>query len=342
MNNNIKTKNILVLILIIFSTVAYAKQSSDVKEFDKFIMQVKREALAKGISQQTVDEAFHNVKHLHRVIHKDRNQPEFKLTFTLYSKRYLTNKRIAGGKERILTDKQLLTEIGKKYHVQPEYFVALWGIETNYGTFMGEYPVISALATLSFDKRRSQFFKKELFAALKILNQGRASYKDMYGSWAGAMGQCQFMPTRFLDYAVDYTKSGKADIWHNKADALASTANYLHQSGWNDNYQMVKLIKIPKKFNKNLVGWKTKKTLGQWHKLGIDTSGVEVATKLDKHENRLSARKASRAYFSILQPDGKKGSAYLVYRHNFNIIMHWNKSHFYVLTVGLLANEVVG
>lgn len=202
-------------------------------QFQAWLAQVKKEALAKGISQKTVNDAFASVSHDGRVIRLDRKQPESKLTLEEYLAKTVTEQRINQGRELLAENRALLDEISAKYGVPPHYIIALWAIETSYGNNTGGFSIIESLATLAYDGRRSEYFRGELMNALKIIDQGHIAAYDMEGSWAGAMGQCQFMPSSFLSYAVDYDGDGKRDIWNTQADVFASIANYLHSSGWN-------------------------------------------------------------------------------------------------------------
>jgi len=203
-------------------------------EFQAWLGGVKKEAREQGISQKTIDDAFAAVSHDPRVIQLDRKQPETKLTLEEYLAKTVTEPRISQGRELLAENRSLLDEISAKYGVPPQYIIALWAIETSYGNNTGGFSIIESLATLAYDGRRSEYFRGELMKALKIIDQGHIAAYDMEGSWAGAMGQCQFMPSSFLAYAVDYDGDGKRDIWNTQADVFASIANYLHSSGWND------------------------------------------------------------------------------------------------------------
>lgn len=206
---------------------------SDAK-FQAWVSDVKKEAVAQGISPKTVHDAFAAVSHNERVIQLDRKQPESKLTLEEYLAKTVTEQRINQGRELLAENKVILDGIAHKYNVPPQYIIALWGIETSYGNNTGGFSTIEALATLAYDGRRSDYFRGELMSALKIIDQGHIAVYDMEGSWAGAMGQCQFMPSSFLAYAVDHDGDGKRDIWNTEADVFASIANYLHSSGWNN------------------------------------------------------------------------------------------------------------
>ncbi|MCD6293459.1 MAG: lytic murein transglycosylase, partial [Deltaproteobacteria bacterium] len=220
--------------MLTFVSSVHIVHAQGVKDqsFHEWLKGVRREARAAGVSPEVLDRAFWRLKPIPRVIKLDRSQPEFKLTFKQYQDRMVSGKTVWDGRRLYREHRDLLKKIGDQYGVDPRYIVALWGIETRYGRITGGYPVIAALATLAYGGRRSVFFREELIRALKILDEGHIAVKDMDGSWAGAMGQVQFMPSSFVSYAVDYDGDGRRDIWDNVPDALASAANYLAKSGW--------------------------------------------------------------------------------------------------------------
>ncbi|MFW0776817.1 MAG: lytic murein transglycosylase [Rickettsiales bacterium] len=203
--------------------------------FDAWLDDFRRDARAQGISNATLDDALVGIGYNSRVIRLDRKQPEGKLTLEQYLKKVINNHRIEKGRALYKEHATLLNEVSNKYGVPPQYIVALWGIETNYGSNMGSFSVVESLATLAYDGRRSKYFRGELINALKIIDNGHTDAYNMVGSWAGAMGQSQFMPSSFLSYAVDYNGDGKRDIWSSKPDVFASIANYLNRHGWSQN-----------------------------------------------------------------------------------------------------------
>ena len=222
-----------------------------------------------------------------------------------------------------------LDRIGKEYGVQPRFIVALWGVESNFGKLTGGYNVIEALTTLAYDGRREEFFKKQTMAALTILQQGHITPENMKGSWAGAMGQCQFMPTSFLAYAVDGNDDGRKDIWTTEADVFASAANYLKQVGWDDTYTWGRQVQLPESLDaESLKGLSEEKgkTLAQWQELGV---------------RRLTGKALPDADIEawLVQPDDKDGRAYLVY-NNYQVLMDWNRSHYFALAVSHLADSI--
>ncbi|MCJ7776385.1 MAG: lytic murein transglycosylase, partial [Desulfobulbaceae bacterium] len=228
------------------------------------------------------------------------------------------------GRKRFHEHRDLLTRISKKYGVQPEFIVAFWGIETRYGECTGSFPVLAAVATLAYDGRRSRYFRKEFLNALKILDGGHISAENMNGSWAGAMGQVQFMPSSFQSYAVDYDGDGRIDIWNNVGDALASAANYLARSGWEEGQGWGQEIQLPERFNKKLINSRTKKSFSEWQKMGISAKEFLQDPNLQT---------------SIVQPDGQGGRTFLVYP-NYLVILKWNRSNFFAVAVGTLADGV--
>ena len=308
---------------IINSTYAQTNQN----DFKLWLNSFKKIALSKGISQETINLSFKNVVFLEQVIKYDRKQPEFTLTFAEYLKRVVSDSRIRIGKSKLKEHKELLREISSKYGVQSRYIVALWGIETDFGRITGGFPVISSLATLAYDGRRSKFFRKELFLALKIVDGGHILAKDMIGSWAGAMGQNQFMPSSFHAYAVDYDNDGSKDIWKTLPDIFASIANYLSKSGWQADQTWGRPVSLPENFSRKFLGRKIKKPLGEWQQLGVrKLSGQDLPKR-----NLLS---------SIIRPEkGQIGPAFLIY-NNYEVILKWNRSNYFATAVGILSDKI--
>lgn len=297
------------------------------EEFSTWLDKLKTEAKFQGISQKTIDSSLIGIKPIPRVIQLDRKQPEFTLTFADYLKRVVSDRRIRIGKSKLKEHKELLGEISSKYGVQSRYIVALWGIETDFGRITGGFPVISSLATLAYDGRRSKFFRKELLLALKIIDGGHILAKDMIGSWAGAMGQNQFMPSSFHAYAVDYDKDGSKDIWRTLPDIFASIANYLSKSGWRSDQTWGRAVSLPKKFPNKFLGRKLKKPLSEWQQLGVrKLSGQDLPKR-----NLLS---------SIIRPEkGQIGPAFAIYK-NYDVILKWNRSNYFATAVGILSDKI--
>ncbi|MDB2682732.1 lytic murein transglycosylase [Alphaproteobacteria bacterium] len=296
-------------------------------DFNTWLQELRAEATAQGISADTIQAALSNVSPIARVIELDRKQPEGKMTYAQYYNRVISKDRIAQGRRLYRQHKTQLDQVSAQYGVQPQYIVALWGIETSYGNNTGGFGVVRALATLAHDGRRSSFFRKELLNALKIIDAGHISAAAMKGSWAGAMGQNQFMPSSFHAYAVDGNGDGRRDIWTSLPDVFASTANYLSSSGWKGDEKWGREVKLPAGFSKSLTGLEIKKPLEQWSKLGVTLPNGQALPA------------GSDIQASIVTPDGLGGSAYLAYS-NYRTIMKWNKSTYFATSVGLLADQI--
>ena len=219
--------------VILAAALLVAPASAD-ERFSAWLAELRAEALERGISAETLDAALTGIEPIPRIIELDRDQPEFKLTFAEYLERVVPQARIDRARARLEENRNLLGATATKYRVQPRFIVALWGIESDFGRNTGGFPVVSALATLAFDGRRSAYFRTELLNALEILDAGHIAPERMTGSWAGAMGQGQFMPTTFVGFAVDADGDGRRDIWDTRADVFASIANYLAGLDWHD------------------------------------------------------------------------------------------------------------
>ena len=307
-------------------TLVVASPLLGAENFDEWVQGFKVEAIEQGISSSLLDKAFQGVVPISRVLELDRKQPESIMTFRAYRKSIVSPQRIARGREMMAQHRDLLHEVGERYGVQPRFIVALWGIETFYGKNSGGYRIVDALATLAFDGRRSQYFRTELLNAFRILQDGHTSLDTMKSSWAGAMGQCQFMPSSFLQLAVDFDGDGRKDIWSTPADVFASAANYLAQSGWRGTQIWGRQAQLPAGFDSNQASLKISKPLQVWQKIGI--------RKRDGSDLPLVPLNAS-----IVLPDGKGGPAYLVYE-NYRVIMKWNRSTYFATSVGLLADAL--
>lgn len=302
--------------------------SSGNERFDRWIVGFKRRAMSQGISKRVVDQAFRGVKYNAGVIKRDRNQSEFTKTLWDYLDSAASDTRVKNGKAALRKHSRKLDAIERTYGVEKEVVVAVWGLESAYGTFRGNEPVIEALATLAFDGRRGKFFEAQLIAALKILQNGDTTARNMTGSWAGAMGHTQFIPTSYLAFAVDFTGDGKRDIWSDDpTDALASTAAYLKRSGWQTGKPWGVEVTIPRGFNYALANRKVKKMPSEWATLGV--KGVDG--------------RAVRNYgsASLLLPAGSKGAAFLIFK-NFDAIERYNTADAYVIGVGHLSDRIKG
>jgi membrane-bound lytic murein transglycosylase B len=287
---------------------------------------LRAEAIQRGIRAETLDAALHDIKPIPRVLELDRRQPESSMTFAEYLKIVVPSSRVQRGRALLAQHKPLLEEISATYGVPASVVVALWGVESDYGRRTGGFSVIGALATLAYDGRRGSYFRGELLNALQILNEGHITLAQMTGSWAGAMGQSQFMPSSFLSRAVDYDGDGRRDIWTTQGDVFASAANYLKQAGWRQGQPWGRRVTLPAGFDASLIDLKVTKTPAAWQALGVrDAQGKALPE---------SSRDAS-----LVAPDGPNGPAFFVY-HNFRVLLKWNRSTYFGTAVGLLSDQI--
>jgi membrane-bound lytic murein transglycosylase B len=296
-------------------------------DFTDWLQDLRTEARAAGISEKTLDTAFSEIEEpLPRVVELDREQPEFTQTFSEYLVARVSEDRIKRGRLMLRRYPTWLGRVESRFGVQRRFLVALWGIETHYGAYTGGFKVIPALATLAYDDRRADYFRRELLAALQIADQGHIRLENMTGSWAGAMGQCQFMPSSFARFAVDADGDGRIDIWHSIPDVLASAANYLARSGWQDDQTWGRQVRLPENFDLSLAGLEQRRTMRQWEALGVRRADGSTLPwrNLDS---------------SLILPDGEQGPAYLVY-DNFRALMKWNRSISFALAVGELSDRI--
>lgn len=318
------TRSILAAAVILFLSAIPALAAGD---FTAWLQNLRQEALQKGISQKTVSAALTDIQPIQRVIELDRKQPEGTMTFAKYKQTVISQARIDNGRELYRQHRAELERAATTYGVPAQYIVALWGIETSYGENTGGFGIIPALATLAYDGRRSSYFRTELFNALHIIDEGHITAAAMKGSWAGAMGQNQFMPSSFKAYAVDGNNDGRRDIWNSLPDVFASTANYLSKSGWRGDQRWGRAVVLPKGFPESLTGLDNTKTLKQWQGMGVTLPGNQPLPQSDSTMG------------SIVLPDGINGPAFLVYE-NYRVIMKWNKSKYFATSVGLLADQI--
>lgn len=319
---------ILVICALALPVMAQTPEYHNPKPFGMWVEEVKQEALANGISKALVDRAFVGVTPNPSLIALDRKQPEGTKTFSDYLAGAVTQSRINQGRKLYAQHKALLESTAQKYGVQARFLVALWGIETSFGGYTGNQSTIEALATLAYDGRRSEFFRNELIAALQIIDQGHTTLEAMNGSWAGALGQCQFMPTSFHKYAVDGNGDGKIDIWHSLPDVFASMANYLKSEGWDANQTWGRKVRLPQNFDMTLTDGKHYKTLAEWTALGV----------VDEQGSALPDKPLQAA---ITIPGKPYEGVYIVYG-NYDVLLHWNKSRYFATAVGTLSDAFLG
>lgn len=300
----------------------------DQAAFEACLISFKDAALEAGISRETTEDVLGQVTLSERVLELDRRQPEFTQTFADYFNRRVTAARVEKGREMLVTHRDLLEAIRDQTGVPPQYLVSFWGLETNFGSYLGKMAIPSSLATLACDRRRSRYFTGELISALRIIDGGDVAAEDMNGSWAGAMGHVQFMPSAYLKYAVDYDGDGRRDLFASTEDALASAGNFLEALGWEPGLRWGREVQLPAGFDYSLTRGAVKQPLGDWRKLGVtDAFGHPLATAPVDAALRL--------------PAGHRGPAFLTYE-NFDVIMGWNRSVYYALAVGHLADRIAG
>ena len=294
----------------------------------RWISDFRARASAQGISTQAFDAAFRGVRYNADVIQRDRNQSEFTKTIWEYLDSAASDLRVRNGQAALRQNERLLNAIEARYGVEKEVVVAVWGLESSFGAFRGDEPLIEALATLAYDGRRGRFFEQQLIAALKIIQSGDVAPSDMTGSWAGAMGHTQFIPTSYLAYAVDFTGDGKRDIWSDDpADALASTASYLANFGWISGQPWGVEVRLPNGFDYTQANRRIQRLPSEWARMGV--TGLNGRVVRDYGDA------------SVLLPAGAQGAAFLIF-HNFSVIERYNTADAYVIGVGHLSDRIAG
>lgn len=301
-------------------------QDSDAR-FAQWLTDLRAEALEAGISDAIVTAALADVTPIERVVELDRNQPEVRITFWTYMDRIVTQARIDRGRALLEEHEALLSQIFERYGIPPAILVAAWGVESSFGRIQGGFPVIQALATLAYDDRRADFFRRELINALHILDDGHISLEDMQGSWAGAMGQVQFMPSTFIDYARDGDGDGRIDIWQSTPDALYSAAAYM-ATGWQPGFLWGRQVRLPADFDASLAGLDNREPLATWQARGVRRiNGTDLPI--------------AEVDASIVLPDDGVDTAFLVYQ-NYRQIMRWNRSNYFAISLAHLADRIAG
>lgn len=314
---------------------ALSKEGAERQAFVQYLGGVKKTALARGISAATIDLAFLDLTIDERVIGFDRKQPEFVQTFEEYLTARVTDFRRAQGRKLFAEHEALLRKIGDQYQVDPEYIVAFWGLETNFGRYQGKYNIIRSLATLGHDPRRSAFFTAELINALQILDEGHVPPEAFVGAWAGAMGQSQFMPSSFLRLAEDFDGDGRKDIWSNEADVFASIANYLNKAGWQKG-----------------LGWGGVATFDALDFQSLKPEKYDTGCRALRHHSRKMSLSDWRSMdvapltdlenqpYALVEPEKGASKGYLV-GGNYRAILNYNCANKYAVSVGLLAEAIV-
>jgi membrane-bound lytic murein transglycosylase B len=319
-------RNALLSCFIMVASVLPA--SAEQPTWDAFLVGVYEEARAAGISEPTLMAALSGLQPIPRVIELDRRQPEGTTTYEEYMASRVPAELITNARNRYNDHEALLEAVGAEYGIDPEFIVALWGLETRFGSYTGGFDVIASVATLAWDERRSEYFRGELMHALRILDEGHIARGSMVGSWAGAMGQSQFMPSSFTSYAEDWDLDGKHDIWTNKGDVFASAANYLTNSGWREGLPWGGPVALPSGFDLTLEGNRETLPLADWLDMGVAWIETPPAVALDEEA-------------SLVMPGGEAGPAYLVFE-NYRTILKWNRSNYFAMSVVTLADAIAG
>jgi len=293
--------------------------------FEDWLQTFRAEAVGKGLSEKTLS-ALDGLELNEQVVRLDQSQPEHKITFAIYRKNILSKERIKRGRALYAEHRAILRPIAKRTGVPAAQIIALWGIESSYGALTGKLPVLQSLLTLAYEGRRADLFRGELLAALQIIERGEAAPEQLRGSWAGAMGQCQFMPSTYLNHAVDGDGDGVRDIWGSSPDVFASIANYLKSEGWKAGLRWGMAVKIKRPIAESLVGLEQSRSFAAWQKLGVSLP-------------RGSKPAAAKVRYYLVQPDGAAGASYLV-TENYKAVMRWNRSTYFATSVGLLADAM--
>ena len=313
---------------VIFLLLVSLNALGDEQSFAQCIKNLQQEARQQDLPEQLVNDVLGQLKYQQRVVKFDRSQPEFTQTFADYFYKRVTRSRISKAQRLYQENRDFLDELTQLYGIPGQYLVAFWGMETNFGSYLGKMPILDSLATLACDPRRSNYFTSELMAALRIVDREKLNTGIMKGSWAGAMGHTQFMPTTYERYAVDGNGDGKVNLWQSRKDALASAANFLNQLGWKTTERWGREVLLPADFDYSNTGLGNRMSLSEWRQMGVKRIDGVSLPLLDIEA-------------SILVPMGHNGAAFIVY-DNYRVIMRWNFSESYALAVGHLADRAVG
>lgn len=329
MNIYLKLRIFLIIYLVAIFNPSVSLSN---EKFNEWLVSFKSRAIAQGVTKETVDYALKNAKFLERIVALDRKQPEFFEKTYEYLEKRIDEKRIQTGKNLLNENAVLLEKVNAKFKVDKEILIALWGIETNFGVNKGKVDIISALSTLSFDNRRSEFFEKELIILLKLIDNKTVKYESLYGSWAGAIGNFQFMPSTIQKYGINFDEVSDIDLINSFQDSLASAANYLKTIGWTEKNKWGFEVKIDNGFDNNLISsdsrnLKNKISITQLKSLGFKNKNGSEIMSIDKKEGWL------------IRPDGEDGPIYIVF-DNFLRLLEWNRSLRFAITVGTLSDKI--
>ena len=297
-------------------------------DFQYCLQTIKADAMRQGVSAAIADRAFQGLTPDQKVVDLDSRQPEFSLTYSKYVGSSVTPDRVTKGQQRMAQHRALLDALQAEYGVPPQYIMAFWGIETNYGTFMGDFQVVRSVATLACMTKRRDFFSNETVQSLRILGLNHMTREQMRGSWAGAMGNMQFMPSTFMKWGVDRTGDGRIDLWTSLPDAFASAANFLRGIGWKPPLPASEEVFLPQGFPLDQADTTVEKPVRAWAQMGVKKAGSAALPSSDEPS-------------SIILPAGFRGPAFILYP-NFKAVMNWNRSTLYALSVAILAQQIAG
>ncbi|GLS84479.1 lytic murein transglycosylase [Paraferrimonas haliotis] len=298
------------------------------ESFEQCKVRLSNAAIQAGVSQSFVDNTMVDVAPIKRTLALDSSQPEFRETFAEYMLKRITDWRVQEGRRLYQKHHELLKTLTHEYGVPGQYLIAFWGLETNFGSYKGKMPTVNAIATLACDQRRRDYFTQEFVEVMKLAENNGFKPHSLQGSWAGAVGHTQFMPTAYNAYAVDGDGDGVIDLWNSEIDALTSAANFLQQLGWKSGERWGREVVIPNNYNIDNLGRAHRQPLSYWREQGLVQANGVAIPKLEMEAG-------------LLLPLGYKGPAFLTY-HNFDVIMRWNRSESYALSVGHLANRIAG
>ena len=315
-----------IIISIGLLIICVGAQAVDSKDFNDWLRHLKKEAKQEKISTKTIKNTFKNAKYIPRIIALDRAQPEFISTFLSYIDNRVTPNKIARGRALLQANGALLSQVETQYGVPKNILVAFWGLETNYGVNQGDFGLPSALMTLAYEGRRADFFRAQLLDTMRIIDAKHNTVAGMRGSWAGAIGHMQFMPSTLLQYGVDADLDGKINVWTSLPDAFSSAANYLAKTGWVKDEPAMMEVKLPADFDYSLAQLNNRKSAERWSILGVRDMDNNLLPALDNA--------------AIILPQGWQGPAFMVFS-NFDVIMDWNRSVNYALSVAHLANQFI-
>ena len=341
-----RVKFLLPIFLSVFNFSVFAETGKfDMARWDSIISDVRARAAAKNISQETIDATVRNPKFIPSIVKSDKNQAEFKLTLDSYLARVVNDKKITSGRHAHAKYPTMLSRVEKQYGVPAHVILAFWGLESNYGEIKSRHKLIDAFFTLMYDGRREKFFGDQLLALMKIADDNRLNINEIRGSWAGAMGHFQFIPTTLASYGVDGNNDGKIDIIESVGDAMASAGNYLNKLGWNPAQRIARKVILPADFDFSLLDGKNKKTLNQWAKMGVKAfDGGPIPTGEMEAGLVADVANLNTQISDDFNPDSDVApmpviTAYLAYP-NFYRIKRWNNSNWYAIAISELSDKL--